>query len=349
MFKKMAGLEIFSYLSSFGILGIILAFNDFGVWSLVYPSVVQSIIYAILLFISFPVQIRLRIDRSILKEISQDGVGYTMTNIFSYGAKQGDYWVVGNLLGASALGYYSRAYNLMNAPHSIFGSALNKILFSRFSRIQENENLIIITLKRSLSVLFFIGIPLTLFCIVNAEQIVLLLLGNNWKSTVLPFQILCLGMIARLGFSILSSYLLGVGKIKKGVVIHFIYSIFILSGALVGANINGIVGVAVGVTIALVLTFMIFLFISLRESRLSVKLIGVFILKNSLLVLPYFVISFVLYRLDLGESIITLIINFVSFILLYLLYYNLKVQIFLGEGVIWFLSRFGLSKCKLKE
>lgn len=351
-FKKMAGLEIISYLISFGGIGILLSFLDYGVWALVYASVFQSFIYALMLHLVFPIRLKLRMSLNILKDISKDGSGYMFSNLFSYGAKQGDYWIVGNILGPTSLGYYSRAFNLMNAPHSVFGSVLNKVLFTKFSRIQNDSLLISKTLFRSISLLFFVGMPITTFCIVNATEIVLVLLGENWSAVIMPFKVLCLGMIPRLGFSILSSHLLGIGKIKKGTFLYFLHFIVILLSALIGAN-HGIFGVAIGVTLALIITFLIFFIISWNESELKFYRIARIFLINFLFVVPYAVLQLVISNsyFPNGNVLISLAISVFLLIGLYFFYYKFNLIRMLGSEVDWLLNKLKttFTKASYKE
>lgn len=347
MFKKMAGLEIISYVVSYGVIGIALAYFGFGVWALVWAALSQSVLYAVALFIVSPLPLKLEIDKPILSEISKQGSGYTVINFFSFGAKNADYLVVGNMLNAAALGIYSRAFNLMNAPQSIFGSALNKILFARFSRAQAEGEKLERLLERSLSVLLFISVPFSVFCLLNAREIVLVLLGDQWELAILPFQILSVGMIVRLGYSILSSYLIGKGNMLKGVYTHLFHFILIIAGSVVGVYLGEVKGVAIGVTVALILAFAFFLVASVRDRKFIYLKLLIWFFKNVLLVLPYAGLFLLIRYLFFGSNEFLLIsLNGAAFGVVYLLYYRFKLYSFLGEEVSWFINKFAGFKSK---
>ncbi len=234
MFREMAGLDLLSYLVAYGVLGTGLAYAGYGVWALAIAAVAQSFFFSVLLFWRVPLKLKFLIKKDILKEATVTGSGFSAINLLAYAARQGDYWIVGNMLGAASLGYYSRAFSLMTAPHSIMGSALNKVLFAKFARLQHESEKLRLTLKRTVALIFFLGIPLSAFFILLAPELVLLLLGPDWKNTVLPLQILSVALVAKTSVGLLANYLLGQGLLKSGFKIYLLYSLLIVAGAITG-------------------------------------------------------------------------------------------------------------------
>ena len=67
------------------------------------------------------------------------GVGSSLSTLANYAAINGDYFVVGRWLGATALGLYSRAYQLMTLPMMQFTSVIASVLFPVYSMIQDED------------------------------------------------------------------------------------------------------------------------------------------------------------------------------------------------------------------
>lgn len=353
LFKQMAGLDLLSYILSYGVLGLILAALNFGVWALVFAAVAQAVFYALFLYLRVPVKPALSVSTEILGRVIKDGSGYFAINLFGFGARQGDYWVVGNLLGSVQLGYYSRAFSLMTTPHSIFGSVLNKILFARFSRLQDNNKALATTLKRTITLLFLFGIPLSVFFIMAAREIVFILLGPGWEPVILPFQILSIGLIAKLGIGSIINYLLGIGMLKRSVGVYFGYFAAVITGAWVGARMGGIEHVATGVSAALLCTLLYTLGMAFRQAALPWRFAVEKFIFVLFLVTPYIIfgalLRFFLYEeFGLHELVVFLAdLIIISFGLI--AYFRFRIYRILGEEACWLIEEKGLNLLRNKK
>ena len=256
-FKKLAGLDVISYTIGYGGVGISLAYIGYGVWALVYGVLAQSIIYSILLYWRKPHRLITGLNKNTLKELMAFGKGFTLANFFNYLAIKGDYLVVGKILGAESLGFYSRAYGLMNAPNNIVGKVINTVMFSNFSEIQGDREQLTKTIANSFELLFLFIIPVSGMSWLLAPEIVHVLLGEKWGAVILPFRILTIGMVFRLGYKVGGSFLRGVGRVNMHARIQFIYLFFVLIGSILGSNLYGIIGVAIAIDIALFINFVL--------------------------------------------------------------------------------------------
>ncbi len=267
-FKRMAGLDILSYLVGYGLVGVSLALLNYGVWALVAANLVQSILYSLLLFYrdEQPKRIRFHFDK--LKELLSFGGNFTIAKIFNFLARKGDYLIVGKLLGASALGIYSRAYALMNAPNSIAGKVMGKVLFSSFSKIKQSPEQIRKAVERLYSLLFLFIIPLSGLSFVLAKEIILILLGPNWVEAEYPSRILIIGMVFRVGYKIGGNLMLGLGRSDYYALIQFTYALLVVGGGFIGAK-WGIVGVSYAVLFAIMFQFTAFTYMIERKTNFS--------------------------------------------------------------------------------
>lgn len=255
-FKKLAGLDLVSYFIGYGIAGIALAVGGFGVWALVWATVIEAAIYCLLLVSIKPPVRRLSIDLLALRQLLSYGGSFTLAALLNFGARKIDYVIVGRMLGGDSLGLYSRAYALMNAPNNVAGTVMNKVLFASLSSIQNDENRMSTALDKSYELVFLTVLPLAGFCFVMAPEIISVLLGDKWLEATNPLRILLLSMVFRIGYKIGDVYLKSTGKTKYLAITQGIYFSLVTVGSVIGSK-YGITGVAVGTTFAIITNFLI--------------------------------------------------------------------------------------------
>lgn len=262
--KLYALAEVISYAIGYSFIGITLAYLGFGVWALVYARLGQVLIRAVIVSWLEPHSIIPYWNHEAFKELFYFGGGYTIAKIANYLAGQGDNLVVGKLLGGGALGYYSRAYQIMVAPAALIGGSLDTALFPAMSTVQKDKKKLQNAYLRSVELIVLASLPASAIIIINAPEIVLVLLGENWTDVIFPLQILGAGMLFRMSYKISDSLARALGVVYKRAWRQIIYAIAIFSGAYVG-SFWGIDGVAVGVTIAITINFLLMAQLSLRE------------------------------------------------------------------------------------
>lgn len=267
-FRSIAGSDAISYIIGFGLVGVSLAYLDFGVWSLVWANIVQAVIYSLFLMTVKPHSIKFAFNWKALKELLTYGTGFTISQIFNFIARKADYVIIGKLLGAASLGIYSKAYALMNGPNNLIGKVITTILFSIFSRKQDKAHLFADSFRKIYSILFIACLPTSFLLFLLSPEIIYLLLGSQWTDAILPFQILTLGMTLRIAYKIGGSFSKSIGKVYSNALVQVVYSILIALASLLGAK-WGIEGVCVGITLALFINLLMHVGVSIRYTNFT--------------------------------------------------------------------------------
>jgi PST family polysaccharide transporter len=255
-FRRLAGINIISFLVGYGFVGIILALLDFGVWALVVATLAQAILNSLLLFLSVPHSLRLQFDLPAFKELWRFGGGLTVANFVNYLARQGDNFVVGRWLGAEALGYYGKAFSLMLLPTSQFTSVIDQVLFPTLSKVQNETKKLTLTYEYGISSIALILMPLSVISFVLAPELIRVVYGANWSPAIRPFQILCLGMFFRSAYKICASIILACGQVYSFTIIQTVYALLIVIGAIIGRN-WGIEGVALSTSFGIFVNYIL--------------------------------------------------------------------------------------------
>jgi len=309
-FKKLAGLDMVSYLIGFGAIGITLAYNGYGFSSLIWATLAQVAINSILLFLVKPHSLKLRLNIALIKPLLSTGKHYTLASIFNYLAMQVDYFLVGKLMGPAQLGFYNRAYSLMNTSNQLVGNVMDSILFAGFSKLQNDSSRKTSSLFKSYSLLFMTFLPATIIIILLAPELILILLGPKWSQTILPFQILTIGMIFRIGYKIGSSFAKGNGAAKDNAINQVFYFSLVGIAAYLGILQGSIVYVAIYVDIALFITFVLSVRLAIKLSDFSWTFFLKSIKDGLILLILFGILNsiFVLAIRDIGSTVVLTVI-----------------------------------------
>lgn len=201
-FKKLTFVEICS-LCLTGVFGITLAIKGFGVWSLVYTSLLGSLINTILLWICSSWRPSFVFDWSKFKELFGFSTNLFAFQIVNYFARNLDYLLIGKFLGAASLGYYTLAYKLMMYPLQNISQVICRVLFPAFSAIQSDKQRVKDTYLKVIQSISMITFPMMLGLFVIAPELISLVYGNKWEPVVFLIQVLCFtGMLQSVGTTV---------------------------------------------------------------------------------------------------------------------------------------------------
>lgn len=255
-FRLLGITEAVSFGLGYAVVGITAAVAGAGAWSLVAAYLVQvTVKTAVLLWtVSFPKSVVPH--RQAAKDLLWFGSGFTLARLGNYVAGQGDFFIVGRSLGAEALGFYSRAYQLMVMPAVFVGQILDRVLFPVLSRLQHDADRITQGYRRGLASVSVLTIPISVAAFILADEIVRVVLGPGWEPTIAPFRILSVGLLFRTSYKISDSLTRATGRVYARAWRQGIFAVSVLLGAIIGKEWE-LSGVAVGVTVAIVLNFLL--------------------------------------------------------------------------------------------
>lgn len=242
---------------------VILGFRGYGVWSLAWGELAGALTEKIFLIWASGWRPRFRTTRSAINDLFGYGLGISFKSSLIYLTENGDNYVVGKWLGPAALGFYEKAYNLMNLPVRELGARATTVLFPVFSRIHQEVGRFRLAYRKTMLSLSLVSYPVFVSLVVLAPQIIQIVYGPRWISTVLPFQILCIAGLPRMLTQIASSVINAVGSVGPEVKRRGVILVLLLGGAMVGSR-WGIVGVATAVTLVNVVSALVILILLVR-------------------------------------------------------------------------------------
>ena len=191
-FRSLAITEIISYVLGYGMIGITLAYNGFGVWSLVAAALCQSALLAILSYLFCRHKLSFIYRWKYYKPLYSFGSRVSIISFFNFFGSNLDTLTIGHFIGSAPLGIYNRAFMLVNLPAQYLTSSFSRVLFPSFSRVQKE----IVRLKKAYlsTIMLFSAIllPTCLGIAAASQEIVLLVLGEKWIAAIPVLQILAI-------------------------------------------------------------------------------------------------------------------------------------------------------------
>lgn len=183
-----------------GIVSVSLAFNGFGVWSLVFQHLSTQLVTFLLVFYFTDWRPSFIFSKNALNDLFSYSVYFTGFNFINYWARKSDDLLIGKFIGSAGLGIYSRAYNLMLLPITHIISLFSSVMFPAFSTIQDDKARVKKIYLDIMQVLTLITFPMMIGLIVTAEPFILAIFGQKWKDVIPVLQILSfVGVLQTLG------------------------------------------------------------------------------------------------------------------------------------------------------
>ena len=267
-FRIKARFNVVAYVVGYGVVGIGLAFLGLGAWALVWASLSQSVVYSALFLGASPHPKGFQLNRKALGELLSFGSGLTLGEIFNRVGNTSDNLIVGATLGARAVGLYGRAYQLMVLPSQYFGQVLDQVLFTAMSKKQDEPKTLGAVYRRGVVAIALVVMPLSAFLFFLAPEFIHVLLGKQWTAIILPFKIFAFTMLFRTSYKMGDSLCRSSGIVFQRALRQVVFAALIVAGTWIG-HYQGIVGVTVGVSIAIALNFLSMAQLSLRVTKMK--------------------------------------------------------------------------------
>jgi PST family polysaccharide transporter len=241
-----------------------------GVWALVAGYYLDLVLRILLAWsLVRPRLVRPRIGNE-ARRLLRFGMGTTLSLTLNFWALHGDYVAIGSVLGPKPLGYYSRAYQLISTIPGMLGNLQSMVLFPTFSRAQGDRSSLAKALRIGTEATAALTLPFCAWGLVLGPEVIFVLLGPGWEGTVVPFQILSLGVYFRAAYRFAASIVMATGHVFAMSACQAIYATLVVVGAFVGTR-WGIAGVAAATLLALFIFYLLLHGLAARVSGVPVR------------------------------------------------------------------------------
>jgi teichuronic acid exporter len=193
-FRARAAAEVCASLLA-GATALVLAWRGFGVWSIVWQSLVSVGARTVLLWLYSGWRPRGRVSMDSLRSLSGFGGYMLLSNLLDVATLRVQSLLIGRLFDSRALGLYTVAQNTQQAPTSLFGSILARVGLPVFSTVSTDPVRLRGALRVSMQASMFLFVPSMVGLALAAEPLMGALYGDTWRPAAPILSLLALSAV----------------------------------------------------------------------------------------------------------------------------------------------------------
>lgn len=184
-------LSIRAFLSSVisGGIGIILAYNGYGVWALVYQTIASSVINCLFIIFYCRWWPGFSFSKESFHKLFSFGKNILVVNIINRVYNNMTSIVIGRFFNAKMLGYYDRGVSLATFPVDNANGILSKISLPILAKVQDDNTRLLNAYRKYIALSSFIIFFCCCLLASQAKSVVLMLFTSKWSDSIIYLQI----------------------------------------------------------------------------------------------------------------------------------------------------------------
>ncbi len=173
--------------------GIIMAFNGFGVWALVAQYLTNSAIDTLVLFLTIDWHPKFKFSFNKFKPLFSYGWKIMLTSLIGTVFDQLRGLIIGIKYSSADLAYNNKGEQIPKLLSNNINSTVESVLFSSISKVQEDKMSVKKATRRIIQLSSFILMPLLFGIFGIADTLIDILLTNKWQPCVPYLRAVCIG------------------------------------------------------------------------------------------------------------------------------------------------------------
>lgn len=186
LFKCSFGAMLFS-----GIVGVVLAYNGFGVWALVIQQLINQVVTSIMMWYIVEWRPSLNFSISRVKALFSFGSKILISSLLETGYRELQTLLIGKLYQPALLGYYNRGQQFPNLIVSNIDGSIQAVMFPTLSIYQDDQKRVKEMMRKAILCSSFLIFPMMIGMAVIAEPLVTVVLTVKWLPAVPFLRIAC--------------------------------------------------------------------------------------------------------------------------------------------------------------
>lgn len=294
-----------------GTTAIYMAYAGYSYYSLVFKSVLDSLLTLIIFYYICPIRVSIKIEKKSISKIINFSSYQFLFNFINYFSRNMDNLLIGKYFGTASLGYYDKSYRLMMLPVSNLTHVITPVLMPILSKIQNDKSRVYYSYLKVVKLLSCIGFPLSILLFFSSEEIVNIVYGSQWEESIPVFKLLALSVGIQMVLSSSGSIFQAIDRTKLMFFSGLLSSITMIAGILAGIFIGETLeSVAYGLIIAFIINFIqsFYLLIKISLNKSMMPFLKTFILPLSMSI-GVFVVLYLLNMVSINADFVKLILN----------------------------------------
>lgn len=174
-----------------GIVALIMAFLNFGVWTLVGYQLINQFLITLILWFTVKWRPQLLFSFERIKALFSFGWKLLVASLIDTFNNNLQSLIIGKMFSPTLLGFYSRGEQFPSLIVSNVNGSIQSVMFPTLSSHQDNKQRIKEMVRRSIVTSSFIIFPMMVGLAIIAEPLVKILLTEKWLPAVPFLQIFC--------------------------------------------------------------------------------------------------------------------------------------------------------------
>jgi len=175
--------------------GIILAFKGFGVWAIVFQSLVINLIQTLFLWIFSKWRPSLSFSFNELKPVVPYASKILFNNFIQVIYDNLYSLVLGKAFNAKILGYYNRMQTVVYYTTTNFMYSIESVFFPILCKDKENEDYLLNSYEKLLRISTFLTFPILVCLIALGKPLIIFILTEKWLGGLEMLKILSLAFL----------------------------------------------------------------------------------------------------------------------------------------------------------
>ncbi|MGV8995256.1 MAG: lipopolysaccharide biosynthesis protein [Flavobacterium sp.] len=268
------------------IVSIFLAYEGFGVMALAIKFILGNLVSMIMLFTFNPWLPKGFITKESFKKLFAFGSNVLLLGLVNNVFGNLNQVVIGKYFSSASLGFFNQGNMFKDNVVNTLNDTVMQVTFPMLAQLQEDKERLKAGYKRIMQINTFTIFPLITILILTAEPLIIGLLGEKWRGSIIFLQVLGISgyvrHLHRINLNVLKVY----GKGKDYLYQGFFRNGFTIIGVIIAVNIS-----AVAMAWAYVITEFLQLFVNVYYSNKYIK----FNFKEQLaIMLPLIIITFLM-------------------------------------------------------
>lgn len=174
-----------------GVIGIVMAYHGWGVWSLVFQSVSRSVINALLVAVLAKWRPKFFFSRVSFVEMFSYGSKILISSLINTVYANLTPMIIGKFYTSKDLGYYDRGRQFGVLPINYIVQTYERVTFPIMSQLQNDDTRLIDAYRKYIKSASLIMFIVVMLIIALAKPIILLILSAKWVEAIIYLQLFC--------------------------------------------------------------------------------------------------------------------------------------------------------------
>jgi PST family polysaccharide transporter len=298
------------------VVAVIMASLGFRYWALVGGTIASAITLVVMTYRSCP-WLPGKIHKGTgVRNMLKFGGHLTVTSIVHYFSRNLDSLLIGRFIGAAPLGLYSKAFNLLMSPLNQIRAPLTTLSLPVLSSLRNDQSRYQSYYRQLLDISISLTLPLSVYCFLEGDFLIKLLLGQQWMNAVPVFKIFSVAGVFVAMSAAPALVMLSQGYAKRNMYLTILTASMVSISFIIGIP-YGITGVAWGYTIASFLIMFPLIIFGFRGTPIRIRLILESILGPLAATVPALAAAYFIRRSAPGSGIWVHIITALVFFVVY--------------------------------